>query len=199
MKKKLLIMFLALIIAFSAMYVGAELMNITTAGVDGDWVIYDGSKNIICTFDAANRKLTFPSGSALNVESGATAAIATATGTSLTLTGNVQGGVPITTLNAATAYNALGTALGGNTYRITQSQSIYLPQGTIGWNAIFRAIPGTVSLHPGTNDHFQYAASVTEAGSAIQLPGAAGNYVKIVYGAASVWEVQGNVGTITVP
>jgi hypothetical protein len=70
MKKRLLIAVLAMALIFPALVVTAELLNITTAGVDGNWVIYDGSKNIICTFDATSRKLSFPSGSVFDVESG---------------------------------------------------------------------------------------------------------------------------------
>ena len=65
MKKILLIA--ALIFSFIVPQVQAELNNITTEGVDGNWVIYDGSKNIIATFDATNRKLSIPSGSTLEV------------------------------------------------------------------------------------------------------------------------------------
>jgi len=69
--KRFLIAVLALAMVIPGIIVTAELLNITSAGVDGNWVIYDGSKNIICTFDAANRKITFPSGSALNLQTGA--------------------------------------------------------------------------------------------------------------------------------
>lgn len=67
MKKSLLIAVLALAMIFPAHIATAELLNITTAGVDGNWVVYDASKNIIATFDAANRKLSLPSGSTLEV------------------------------------------------------------------------------------------------------------------------------------
>ncbi|MDD5538351.1 MAG: hypothetical protein PHF12_05240 [Candidatus Omnitrophica bacterium] len=65
MKKLLLIA--ALIVALFVPYPGwaAELNNITSAGVDGNLVFYDKSGNAIMTLDAANRKLSFPSGSLL--------------------------------------------------------------------------------------------------------------------------------------
>ncbi|MFA6100440.1 MAG: hypothetical protein WC750_06265 [Patescibacteria group bacterium] len=83
MKKKILTFVLVMALLFSAIVGTAELMNITTAGVDGNWVIYDANKNIICTFDAANRKLSFPSGSTFDVESGGALKIA---GTQITPT-----------------------------------------------------------------------------------------------------------------
>jgi len=65
MKKLLLIaaLIVALLVPFSGR--AAELNNITAAGVDGNLVFYDASMNIIMTLDAANRKLSFPSGSLL--------------------------------------------------------------------------------------------------------------------------------------
>lgn len=92
MRKKLLIAVLAITMIFSALYVTAEVLNITTAGVDGNWVIYDKSKNIIATWDAANRKLSFPSGSTVDVESGGVFKIGsttvTATATQLNRSGS---------------------------------------------------------------------------------------------------------------
>jgi hypothetical protein len=70
MKKRLLIPVLIVLSLIASTLWAAELLNITTAGVDGNWVIYDGSKNIICTFDATNRKLSFPSGAIVDIESG---------------------------------------------------------------------------------------------------------------------------------
>lgn len=43
----------------------AELNNVTARGEDGNLVFYDASMNVIMTLDAANRKLSFPSGSVL--------------------------------------------------------------------------------------------------------------------------------------
>ena len=41
--------------------------NVKSEWVDGDSVFYDKSKNIIATWDGTNRKLTFPSGSKLDL------------------------------------------------------------------------------------------------------------------------------------
>ena len=65
MKKLLLIA--ALIVALLVPFPGwaAELNNVTAKGVDGNLVFYDVSGNAIMTLDAANRKLSIPSGSVL--------------------------------------------------------------------------------------------------------------------------------------
>lgn len=96
MKKKLLIAVLALALVFPALVVTAELLNITTAGVDGNWVIYDANKNIIATFDAANRKITIPSGSNITVSSGGTATFTGATLTGGTFASQTLTGATIT-------------------------------------------------------------------------------------------------------
>ncbi len=82
MKKLLLIaaLIVALLVPFSGR--AAELNNITSAGVDGNLVFYDKSGNAIMTLDAANRKLSFPSGSLLET-----------LGTTITL-GNISYTVP---------------------------------------------------------------------------------------------------------
>ena len=63
MKNRLLTAVLLIGLIIPAFIGAAELMNITTEGVDGNWVIYDKSKNEIVTFDAANRAMSIPSGS----------------------------------------------------------------------------------------------------------------------------------------
>lgn len=65
MKKLLLIAALIVALMFPVSGGAAELLNVTSAGVDGNLVFYDKSGNIIMTLDAANRKLSFPSGSLL--------------------------------------------------------------------------------------------------------------------------------------
>lgn len=76
MKKLFLIA--ALIALLIVPYVGqaAELNNVTSKGVDGDLVFYDKDGNEIFSIEAANRKVTYPSGSAADIESGATFTIA---------------------------------------------------------------------------------------------------------------------------
>lgn len=115
MKKLLLIA--ALIALFIVPYVGqaAELNNVTSKGVDGDLVYYDKDGNEIFSIEAANRKVTYPSGSAVDVESGATATIAgtlTVTGTfthsreraiSLPLTGFTVNDVTVQVVGSTTA------------------------------------------------------------------------------------------------
>ncbi len=83
MKKKLLIAVLAVGLLIPAIFAGAELLNITAKGVDGDLVYYDASGNEIMSLEAANRLLTFPSGSGIDVESGASLKLG---GTAITAT-----------------------------------------------------------------------------------------------------------------
>ena len=47
-----------------------ELNNVTAEGIDGDLVYKDQSGNIICRWDATNRRLEIPSGSIFAIESG---------------------------------------------------------------------------------------------------------------------------------
>src|SRR5690348_13828113 len=42
--------------------------NVTAEWVDGNLVVYDRDRAIICKFDGANRKLEFPSGSVLDID-----------------------------------------------------------------------------------------------------------------------------------
>lgn len=110
MKKRFLITALAMGLIFSAIIATAELLNITTAGVDGNWVIYDASKNIICTFDAANRKLSFPSGATVDYESGAVVKLA---GTTITPSGVRHYTVGTTSVSANTNLNTTGLIYSG--------------------------------------------------------------------------------------
>jgi hypothetical protein len=62
---------------------GSNLINVTSEGKDGDLVFYDVSKNEIFSIEAANRLMTFPSGSGIDIESGASLKLA---GTAITAT-----------------------------------------------------------------------------------------------------------------
>lgn len=75
MKKIFTIAVLILALLLSASIASAELNNVTAKGVDGDLVFYDKDGNEIFSIEAANRKVTYPSGSAVDVESGATLSI----------------------------------------------------------------------------------------------------------------------------
>jgi len=118
MKKKLLIAVLVMTMLFSAFYVAAELNNITTAGVDGNWVIYDTNKNIICTFDASNRKLSFPTGSAVDIESGGSFKIGstavTATAAQLNRSGSRYFNAGTTSVSANTDKSTAGLFYSGS-------------------------------------------------------------------------------------
>jgi hypothetical protein len=80
-----------------------ELLNITAEGVDGNLVYRDKSGNIICTWDAANRKMSFPSGSVLDVESGGSLKIA---GTAITATAAEINKVAVASFNNKSGYVA---------------------------------------------------------------------------------------------
>ncbi|MEN6614964.1 MAG: hypothetical protein ABFD12_00260 [Syntrophorhabdus sp.] len=69
MKKRLLIALIALLMIPVVIW-AAELNNVTSKGVDGNLVFYDQSGNVINTWDAANRKVTIPSGSTIAIENG---------------------------------------------------------------------------------------------------------------------------------
>jgi len=69
MKKLLLIAVLMLALMFPVIG-AAEMNNVTAEGIDGNLVYKDASGNIINKWDAANRKISIPSGSALDMDSG---------------------------------------------------------------------------------------------------------------------------------
>jgi hypothetical protein len=71
MKKRFLIAVLVVVMVASAFYVAAELNNVTAKGVNGDLCFYDKSGNEVFCIEAANRLVTYPSGSGIDVESGA--------------------------------------------------------------------------------------------------------------------------------
>jgi len=69
MKRCLIIAALLLALMFPVLS-QADLINVTCDGVAGNLVCRDVSGNIIYTVDATNRKISIPSGSAIDVESG---------------------------------------------------------------------------------------------------------------------------------
>lgn len=69
MKKRLFLFVLAVLVIPGILW-AAELNNVTARGVDGNLVFYDASGNEIFTMDASNRKLSIPSGSAIELASG---------------------------------------------------------------------------------------------------------------------------------
>lgn len=92
-----------------------ELNNITAEGIDGDLVYKDKSGNIICRWDAANRKLEIPSGSVFDVESGGALKIAgvevTAGAAELNMAADVDANVEV-----VTATNVIAAAESGKTF-----------------------------------------------------------------------------------
>jgi len=104
MKKKLLIAVLAVGLLIPAIFAGAELLNITAKGVDGDLVYYDASGNEIMSLEAANRLLTFPSGSGIDVESGASLKLG---GTAITSSAAELNYLDITTIGTVQASKAI--------------------------------------------------------------------------------------------
>jgi hypothetical protein len=86
--------------------------NVKSKWVDGNLVFYDSSMNEIMTFDGTNRELSFPSGSKLSVETGASvgipngaitsAMLANGAGVAALLTAGLGGSVSVTKTSAAT-------------------------------------------------------------------------------------------------
>ncbi len=103
MKKRIFFGVLAVFLILVGICWGAELMNIRVTGEDGNMVFRDQSGNIIMTLDAANRKLTIPSGSNITVSSGGTftgtgtATLASPVLTTPSITGGTQSSPTITT------------------------------------------------------------------------------------------------------
>ncbi len=93
MKKLLLIAALIAALIIPSFSWAAELNNVTAQGVDGNLNFYDVNMNIICTWDAANRKFTIPSGSTLNVPGTTSFAAVIASGD---ISGNTVHGSTIT-------------------------------------------------------------------------------------------------------
>lgn len=114
--------------------------------------------------------------------------------------GNLGGQMPITTLATAGTTTLAIDSIIGRVYRISTISSINLPQGTIGRSAIFRLTGAySVTLKPGTNDHFVLGGTNYALGSVMSsATPAIGSFVVILYGAASVWEVYGSAGSWTV-
>lgn len=122
MKKRTFLGILALLLIFVGVCWGAELMNIRTAGVDGNLVFYDGSGNIICTYDATNRKINFPSGSTLDIDSGGVLTFGSATLTAGTDTITTNAGIQALTNKTLTAPTITSPNV---TYGVTATQHDY--------------------------------------------------------------------------
>ncbi len=65
MKKKLLTVALVLAFLSTAALVWAGIANVSSQWVDGNLIFYDGSGNAIFKFDAENRAVEIPAGSAV--------------------------------------------------------------------------------------------------------------------------------------
>jgi hypothetical protein len=132
MKKRTFLGILALLLIFVGVCWGAELMNIRTAGVDGNLVFYDASGNIICTYDATNRKVNFPSGSTLDIDSGGVLTFGSATLTAGTDTITTTAGTQTLTNKTLTSPTINGGTVAGATvtspnvtYGVTATQHDY--------------------------------------------------------------------------
>jgi len=89
-----------------------SVTNVRSGWVSGNLVFYDKSGNIIITFDGTNRKLTFPSGSEVEVASGGTvdipdasiasAKLASGAGVAALLTAGLGGSVSCAKTDATT-------------------------------------------------------------------------------------------------
>jgi len=178
MKKRFIIASLLLALIFPCL-VSADLINVTCDGVDGNLVCRDVSGNIIYTIDATNRKITIPSGSAIDVASGGYFKLA---GTTVTATA--------AKLNMIPADGAAGTYLqtdgsGSWTWVAGTSGSLDDAYNT---GATITVDSGAVQLNGshGSNDTF-FVNKTAGTGDAIQITNAGtGNDIN---GTGGTWSV----------
>ena len=178
MKKRFIIASLLLALIFPCL-VSADLINVTCDGVDGNLVCRDVSGNIIYTVDATNRKLTIPSGSAIDVASGGYFKLA---GTTVTATA--------AKLNMIPADGAAGTYLqtdgsGSWTWVAGTSGSLDDAYNT---GATITVDSGAVQLNGShaTNDTF-FVNKTAGTGDAIQITNAGDGYD--IAGTSGTWYV----------
>jgi hypothetical protein len=122
MKKSLFLVALLAVLIIPAVLWAAELLNIRTAGVDGNLVFYDGSGNIICTYDATNRKVNFPSGSTLDIDSGGVLSFGSANLTAGTDVFVTEGGTQTLTNKTLTSATVTSPNI---TFGVTATQHDY--------------------------------------------------------------------------
>lgn len=125
MKKYLSIAALILVMLITGIVIAAELNNVTSKGVDGDLCFYDKSGNEIFCIEAANRLVTYPSGSGIDVESGASLKIA---GTAVTTSAAQLNRAGFRHLNAGTTTAAANTDK--STTGLFYSGSVTVTSGT---------------------------------------------------------------------
>ena len=178
MKKCLFIASLLLALMLPGI-IQADLINVTCDGVAGNLVCRDVSGNIIYTVDATNRKITIPSGSAIDVASGGYFKLA---GTTVTATA--------AKLNMIPADGAAGTYLqtdgsGSWTWVAGTSGSLDDAYNT---GATITVDSGAVQLNGshGSNDTF-FVNKTAGTGDAIQITNAGtGNDIN---GTGGTWSV----------
>jgi len=83
MKRLFLIAVIMIGILIPGLGSASELNNVTAKGVDGDLVFYGSAGTEVFSIEAANRLVSYPSGSAVDIESGASLKLA---GTAITAT-----------------------------------------------------------------------------------------------------------------
>ncbi|MCX6227345.1 MAG: hypothetical protein NTV01_21840 [Bacteroidia bacterium] len=109
MKKRILIAFLMVALIFIMASPGrAELNNITAKGVDGDLCFYNATGNEVFCIESTNRRVSYPTGSGIDIESGATFKLA---GTTVTATAANLNAIP-----TATGTGAMIDAMTKNVY-----------------------------------------------------------------------------------
>ena len=178
MKRCLIIAALLLALMFPGLS-QADLINVTCDGVAGNLVCRDVSGNIIYTVDATNRKLSIPSGSAIDVESGGYFKIA---GTAVTATAAKLNMIPadggageyLTTDGAGTWSWGAGTS-GSLDDAYNSGAAI-----TVDGSAV------TLNASHGTNDAF-FVNKTAGTGDAIQITNAGTGYD--IAGTSGTWYV----------
>lgn len=155
--------------------------SVKSRWVDGNLVFYDSSMNEIMTFDGANREVSFPSGSKLSVESGASVGIPNGAITSAMLANGAglaaliaaSGGASAvydkTTTGAQTLLAANGLGEGARSALIVVTVTETFAAGTGAATSFDIGETGTTTkfkagLNTGTaGDILTFAGSLTEA------------------------------------
>jgi hypothetical protein len=186
--KKIIITVLSIMVFFTSFVAMAELNNVTSEGVNGDLVFYDKSKNEIFSIEATNRLMTFPSGSGIDVESGAYFKLAgtavTATAAQLNFLSGVTAGTSASSkavvLSAAGKIDTIDLTawkIGGTSVTATAANLNAVPTAT-GTGLEIDAM--TKNVYSSASTITLGAGGATTQAAAIQLKDADGNAIAAV-------------------
>lgn len=161
MKKRILIAVLMAAFMIPALIWAAELNNITAAGVNGNLCFYNASGSEIFCVEDTTRLVSYPSGSAVDVESGASLKIAgtaiTSTAAEINKLASIGSGDILTTSNTKTVTNK---TLSGATFTGT------IDGGTFTSSTLTTPVIASLYQASGTNLLTMPAATDTLVGKA---------------------------------